>query len=226
MSNENIFSGTNNYRGAMVAQMADYYAKLRDEALVNIGMLVTLKIPKTENNIDEYSDYIDLQDTDYITKQTYIEPQFDKYVTTLSLLGQDMEKDYPLSINILSQEHMPRNTIIIIQEINSAFEALSREWRVLSTEIKQVGHIYTRQAFAVPARAYTSILGDVVFSHSEINAWISWYNIHEVIPDEIIVNTSNKVLINVSGCTVYKSYGIIDAYSETKAIVYKPQILD
>lgn len=223
---DNIFSGTNNYRSALVAHMADYYSALRDEALVNIGMLVTLKIPNIENNVDEYSDYLDLEDSDYTIKQTYIEPKFDSYVKTLSLLGQDMEGDYPLSIEIMTNEHMPRNTIIIIQEVNSAYEAISREWRVLSTEIKQVGHIYTRMAYAVPARSFRSILGDVIFASSTVEAKVNKVRIYKMNKEDIIVNASSEVMISVLNCNVYKSYGRIDSYTETKAVVYKPQILD
>lgn len=226
MSNENIFSGTNNYRGSLVGTSADYYASLRDEALVNIGMLVTIKVPKQENNIDEYSDFVDIEDEDYLIKHTYIQPQIDKYIRTLSLLGQDMENEYPLTINILSREHMPRNTIIVMQEINSAYESVSREWRVLSTEIKQVGHIYTRLAYAVPARSYTSILGDVIFCETNASSLVTNVHIHKNIDNEIIINASNRLISDVISVNIYKSYGLIDSFTETKAVVYRPQILD
>lgn len=226
MAQNNIFSSTNNYRGAVISQEADYLSALRDEALVNTGMYVTIKVPLRENNLDEYNDFIDLEDDDYEIRQTFIEPKFDKYVKTLSLLGQDMERDYPLSISILSKEHMPRNTIIVIQEINSAFEPLSREWRVLSTEIKQVGHIYTRIAYAVPARSYASISTEVVDFGLNAEAWVSGYTIIRVPDEQIIVDKVDKILFTVSNCNTYKSYGLINATTKMKAVVYKPQIID
>ena len=84
--------GIDNYRKALISQAADYIWIARDQALMLRGMYVTVLIPKEENNIDEYSDYKDTK-TDYVQIQTYIEPQFDKYILTLSLLGQDMERE-------------------------------------------------------------------------------------------------------------------------------------
>ena len=226
MSQNNIFSSTNNYRGAVIAQEAEYLSALRDEALVNTGMYVTIKVPLRENNLDEYNDFVDMEDDDYEIRQTFIEPKFDKYVKTLSLLGQDMERDYPLSISILSNEHMPRNTIIVIQEINSAFEALSREWRVLSTEIKQVGHIYTRIAYAVPARSYASIESDIVEFGFAGEAKVSGYSIVHVPDEQIIIDKVDTVLFTVDAFNTYKSYGLINATTKMKATVFKPQIID
>ena len=72
-----------------------------------------------------------------------------------------MERDYPLEVSIMSRLHLPRNSIIQIPEINSAGQPITREWRVLSTSIKQVGNIYTRTANCTPARTFEEITTDI-----------------------------------------------------------------
>lgn len=214
----------NNYRKALIEQASGYYWILRDEALMNKGMQVSILIPINENNINEYNDFID-ESENFKTIQTFIEPQFDKYVLTLSLLGQDMERDYPLEICIMSQIHLPRNSIIQMPEINSLGTPLVREWRVLSTEIKQQGNIYTRVAFATPVRSFEKMVTDIVEASSSFvfecdDGLITKDDDVWNIPIEINV-TGNLSVLN---CLVYEPYGVVECFNKQKIVVLQPTI--
>ena len=190
------------------------------------GMYVTVLIPKEENNIDEYSDYKDTK-TDYVQIQTYIEPQFDKYILTLSLLGQDMERDYPLEVSIMSRLHLPRNSIIQIPEINSAGQPITREWRVLSTSIKQVGNIYTRTANCTPARTFEEITTDIVEEYCRgtfevIDCTVTKDDEVWDIPIDIIGVGTLKVVDFV----YYEPYGLVECSNRHKFIIFQPTISD
>lgn len=214
----------NNYRKALIAQAADYFWIARDEALMNRGMYVTILIPKVENNVDEYSDFMD-ESEDYEQIQTFIEPQFDKYLMTLSLLGQDMERDYPLEISIMSQVNIPRNSIIQMPEINSANQPITREWRVLSTEIKQVGSIYTRIAHATPARTYESIQTDI--STLAVQSLFECTGCTVTKEEEtwnIPLEVSTAGLFEVIDCLFYEPYGVVECSNKVKITVLRPSI--
>lgn len=218
--------GIDNYRKALIAQAADYIWIARDQALMLRGMYVTVLIPKEENNIDEYSDYKDTK-TDYVQIQTYIEPQFDKYILTLSLLGQDMERDYPLEVSIMSRLHLPRNSIIQIPEINSAGQPITREWRVLSTSIKQVGNIYTRIANCTPARTFEEITTDIVEEYCRgtfevIDCTVTKDDEVWDIPIDIIGVGTLKVVDFV----YYEPYGLVECSNRHKFIIFQPTISD
>ena len=214
----------NNYRKSLIAQAADYFWIARDEALMNRGMYVTILIPKVENNVDEYSDFIDDKE-DYDQIQTFIEPQFEKYLMTLSLLGQDMERDYPLEISIMSQVNIPRNSIIQMPEINSANQPITREWRVLSTEIKQVGSIYTRIAHATPARSFENLTTDI----ASVNVVSEFECIGCTVTKDgetwdIPIEASTFGMLEVLDCVSYEPYGIVECSNASKIVVLIPSI--
>jgi hypothetical protein len=113
-------------------------------------MEVTIKIPIIENN---QQDYTDIELCEWETRKTFVEPEFTSYYQVLSIFGQSSEDTLPLTVHLLTNEHLPKNSRIVIEEINSAHELDAREWRVLSTEEKQIGNtIYSRIAYCVPAR--------------------------------------------------------------------------
>ena len=175
---------------------------------------------------NEYSDYKDTK-TDYVQIQTYIEPQFDKYILTLSLLGQDMERDYPLEVSIMSRLHLPRNSIIQIPEINSAGQPITREWRVLSTSIKQVGNIYTRTANCTPARTFEEITTDIVEEYCRgtfevIDCTVTKDDEVWDIPIDIIGVGTLKVVDFV----YYEPYGLVECSNRHKFIIFQPTISD
>ena len=218
--------GIDNYRKALIEQAADYIWIARDQALMLRGMYVTVFVPKDENSVDEYSDFID-DDTDYYQIQTYIEPQFEKYVMTLSLLGQDMERDYPLEVSIMSKVHLPRNSIIQIPEINSAGQPITREWRVLSTSIKQVGKIYTRTANCTPARTYEDLTTDIVEESCTGNLEVLDFTITPGdetwdLPIEVM-STGN---LSVVDFIFYEPYGLVECTNKHKFIIFQPTISD
>lgn len=218
--------GINNYRKALIEQAADYIWIARDQALMLKGMYVTVFIPKNENNIDEYSDFVDDSD-DYYQIQTYIEPQFDKYVMTLSLLGQDMERDYPLEVSIMSRVHLPRNSIIQIPEINSAEQPITREWRVLSTSIKQVGKIYTRTANCTPARTYEDLTTDIV--EEKCSGILEVLDCTVTKGEEvwdIPIDIMSTGTLSVVDYIFYEPYGLVECSNRHKFIIFMPKISD
>lgn len=218
--------GIDNYRKALIEQYADYMWIARDQALMMRGMYVTVLIPNEENDVDEYSDFVDSEDN-YHQIQTYIEPQFEKYIMTLSLLGQDMERDYPLEISIMSKLHLPRHSIIQIPEINSAEQPLTREWRVLSTSIKQVGKIYTRVANCTPARTYEELTTDIVEERgSGLLECLDCTVTKEEETWDIPIDVMCTGTLSVVDYIYYEPYGLVDCYNKQKIIVFQPTISD
>ena len=144
---------TFNYRSTIEAKQIDYLASLRDSAFFNLyGIQVEVRTPKVENNLDEYINYVD---DDWNILKSVVVPQFKEYRRILSMLGQTAESNYPLDILIPSALHLPQNSRIILNEYDSNENRISREWRVLSTESKQISNskTYARVAHCVPARA-------------------------------------------------------------------------
>lgn len=218
--------GVNNYRKALIEQYADYMWIARDQALMMRGMYVTVFVPNEENDIDEYSDFVSDREG-YHQIQTYIEPQFEKYLMTLSLLGQDMERDYPLEISIMSKVHLPRNSIIQMPEINSAEQPVTREWRVLSTSIKQVGKIYTRIANCTPARSYEELTTDII----EEGATALFEVLDCTVTKEeetwdIPIEVMGTGTLSVTDFIYYEPYGLVECANRQKIIIFQPTISD
>ena len=142
-----------NYRNVIEGKQIDYLAALRDSSFFNLyGIPAEVKIPKHENNLDEYINYVD---DEWDIQETVVVPKFTEYRSILSQLGQTAEDEYPLEILIPSGLHLPRNSRIVLDEYNSHENKIAREWRVLSTESKQLSNskTYTRIAYCAPARA-------------------------------------------------------------------------
>jgi hypothetical protein len=142
-----------NYRSEIEAAQIDYLASLRDSSFFNLyGIKVEIRTPKIENNLDEYINYVD---DEWNKLQSIVVPQFKEYRRILSMLGQTAESNYPLDILIPSALHLPQNSRIILNEYDSNENRIAREWRVLSTESKQISNskTYARVAHCVPARA-------------------------------------------------------------------------
>lgn len=147
-----------NYRSTFKGKQIDYLASLRDSAIYNLyGVRATARIPKIENNVDEYQNF---KDDEFDTQQIICVPEFTDYRQVLSQYGMSAEDnvDYPLDILIPSALHLPRNSRIILSEFDASENKVGREWRVLSTETKQLSNSksYTKVAHCVPSR--TSVL--------------------------------------------------------------------
>ena len=142
----------NNLRNSVVNPYAKYAGALRDCVIFqNYGIRVTVKIPRIENNLDIYNNFDD-EDIGWDTDEIMVVPKFKEYRLILSKLGQTAEENYPLEIAIPTNYHLPRDSRIILNEKNSEQEQVAREWRVLSTTLKQIDNTYTRLAACVPAR--------------------------------------------------------------------------
>ena len=180
----------------------------------NFGVPAQIKTPKVENNLDEYINYVD---DDFYTVDSVVVPKFQEYRTVLSQLGQTAEEDYPLEILIPSALHLPRNSRIILNEYDSGENKTSREWRVLTTEVKQLSNSksYTRIAYCVPARANIYITAkiepskNIVFYDDIINYQIynnlKAYSVNYVKVNEVNNRTEN-ITVNAAAeaCTYVK----------------------
>lgn len=175
MSRQESFNLRSSIEGAQV----DYLAALRDGALLDtFGLPVEIKVPKIENNLDEYINFVD---DDFYISRTVVVPNFDEYRTVLSQLGQTAEENYPLEVIIPSALHLPRNSRIVLSEYDANENKTSREWRVLSTEIKQLSNskTYSRIAYCVPARSTVQNTANVnpvccYVETSDVKGYVIW----------------------------------------------------
>lgn len=144
-----------NLRDAYITEYPEYASALRDEALFsNYGIKTLIKVPKIENNVDEYSNFVD---DDFIITTESIIPKFEQYRQNVSVEGMaadGTEGLYPLEVIIPTKLHLPKNSRIVLTEYNSNEFIIAREWTVLSTEMKQLSgsKTYSRVAYCVPAR--------------------------------------------------------------------------
>lgn len=170
-----------NLRDAYITDYAEYAAALRDEALFsNYGITVTVKRPKYENDVDEYSNFVD---EDFIESAETVIPLFDTYRQNVSAEGMSADGTeglYPLQIIIPTKLHLPKNSRLILNEYNSYEQKIAREWQVLSTEMKQLSNskTYTRVANCVPAR------GIIQKTSSVDNFYGNWYFVINAIPKD------------------------------------------
>lgn len=170
-----------NLREAYISDIAEYVAALRDESLFsNWGVKVLIRIPVddfgelNENNVDEFSNFVDVTWED--TTELVI-PLFKEYRQNQSENGMTADGTdglYPLEVLIPTKLHLPRNSRIIFSEYNSREEKIAREWTVLGTQMKQLSDskTYSRVANCVPSRQTTfeslnaEYLGTI---------WFDWY---------------------------------------------------
>lgn len=144
-----------NLRDAYITEYPEYASALRDEALFsNYGIKALIKVPKIENNVDEYSNFVD---DDFIITTESIIPKFEQYRQNVSVEGMaadGTEGLYPLEVIIPTKLHLLKNSRIVLTEYNSNEFIIAREWTVLSTEMKQLSgsKTYSRVAYCVPAR--------------------------------------------------------------------------
>lgn len=175
-----------NLRDAYITSYPEYAAALRDEALFsNYGIKALIKTPKIENNVDEYSNFVD--DDFEVTTESII-PKFEQYRQNVSVEGMaadGTEGLYPLEVLIPTKLHLPKNSRIVLTEFNSKEFMIAREWTVLSTEMKQLSgsKTYSRVAYCVPARQ--SIHRTAEF---EELYGIFYFDINKVI-DKVVTNT-------------------------------------
>jgi len=144
-----------NLRDAYITSYPEYASALRDEAIFsNFGIKALVKVPKIENNVDEYSNFVD---DDFIITTESVVPKFEQYRQNVSVNGMaadGTEGLYPLEVLIPTKLHLPKNSRIVLTEFDSNEYVLAREWVVLSTEMKQLSgsKTYSRVAYCVPAR--------------------------------------------------------------------------
>ena len=204
-----------NLRESLISPQAEYLRSLRDEALFsNFGTQVLIKIPADENgnilenNVDEYSNFVDVH---WIDTTETVMPLFNEYRQVVSDEGMSAdgyEGVYALEVIIPSQLHLPKNSRIILNEYDMKEYKIAREWWVLSTEVKQLSDskTYSRVAKCVPARRdlYNNIetaQGTIWFDYgtddliidkdTNLRAWgIIWF------PRTVIDNTKIKKIIH------------------------------
>ena len=196
-----------NLRDAYITEYPTYAAALRDEAIFsNYGIKALIKTPKIENNVDEYSNFVD-DDFDITTE--VIVPKFEQYRQNVSVEGMSADGTqglYPLEVLIPTKLHLPKNSRIVLTEYNSNEYIIAREWTVLSTEMKQLSgsKTYTRVAYCVPARQtiHRTTDFDKVYG-------IFYFNINSI--TNKIINTSLRahtcIYFNVKPVTLRRGFG-------------------
>lgn len=195
-----------NLRDAYITEYPEYAAALRDEALFsNYGIKALIKVPKYENNVDEYSNFVD--DDFEITTESIV-PKFEQYRQNVSVEGMaadGTEGLYPLEVLIPTKLHLPKNSRIILTEYNSKEFIVAREWTVLSTEMKQLSgsKTYTRVAYCTPSRhtIHRTLEFDPLYS-------ILYYNIHPVrdITKHKNIRATGCLFFDISSVSVDKSF--------------------
>ena len=169
-----------NLRDSYITQQPEYHAAIRDEALFsNYGIKVLIRIPSysddafdlNENNVDEFSNFVDI--IWYDTTEVVI-PLFKEYrqnVNENGMAADGTDAIFPLEVIIPSKLHLPKNSRIIFTEYNSREEQISREWEVLGTQMKQLSgsKTYSRIANCVPARQGS-------FNTEELSKGTIWFD--------------------------------------------------
>ena len=180
-----------NLRDSFITDISEYQGALRDEVLFsNFSLRVLVRIPREENAVDEYSNFVDVG---WIETTESVVPLFKDYRDNVSAEGMTAEQSelYPLQILIPSKLHLPKFSHIIFTEYNSREEKIAREWQVLSTQMKQLsnGKTYSRIAFCVPARKETWNITNIKES-SLPGIILFWYN--DIDENSIIIDTDLK----------------------------------
>ena len=205
---ENNFSSYN-LRDAYITDIVDYLAVLRDESIFsNYGIKALIRIPSDkdgnilENNIDEYSNFVDKY---WIDITETVVPKFTAYRQNISQYGMSadgIDGLYPLEVIIPSKLHLPRNSRIIFTEYNGFDDKIAREWVVLSTLQKQLSasKTYSKVANCVPARegSYDNCemaIGNIYFDYS-INNLLKTKKIHSLNIIWFDVNLIDKNSVN------------------------------
>lgn len=180
-----------NLRDSFITDNASYLADLRDEVLFsNWSIRALIRIPAKENEVDEYSNFVDVG---WIETTESVVPLFKDYRDNVSIEGMTAEQSelYPLQVLIPSKLHLPKFSHIIFTEYNSREEKIAREWQVLSTQMKQLSNskTYSRVAWCVPARKETWNITVVNNFAIPANIWF-WYN--EIPEEGIIIDKTLK----------------------------------
>ena len=132
--------------------------------------------------------------------------------------------NYPLDILIPSALHLPQNSRIILNEYDSNENRIAREWRVLSTDSKQISNskTYARVAHCVPARAniYKTTKPCSVECYAEFEPLIDY----KVVKDLDIIST-NYVYVSITPKEKEKTISDINATCRQKWTVKLPSIL-
>lgn len=201
-----------NLRDTYITSYPDYAARLRDEAIFsNYGIKAIVKTPKIENNVDEYSNFVD---DDFIITTESIVPKFEQYRQNVSVEGMSADGTeglYPLEVLIPTKLHLPKNSRIVLTEYNSNEHLIAREWTVLSTEMKQLSgsKTYSRIAYCVPARQSIHRTGEFDKMYG-----IFYYNIHPVVEKVKTRDLRALTTFYFDHSTVHLTKAVIINYAE------------
>ena len=137
---------------------AAYQASLRDKYIENTGIEVTIYKPNSENQLDAFGDQ-DTNNAARVESQIVVVPHFKDYYQIIDILGENVENDLPLEVQIKTTEHLPIDTLIQIPLPNKYAEegegVQAMMWRVLSVEQKHLDTGYSKVAKCVPSRDNT-----------------------------------------------------------------------
>ena len=127
----------------------DYLAALRNNVIDTEGIQTKIRRPSQENAINYYGDFIH----DYLPEDDIsVAPQYNKYYAVIDVLGYCVEPELPLEALVKTTDYVPNDSVIKIGVRSLSGEVQLRWWRVLSTEVKHIEHVYARVAKLSPVR--------------------------------------------------------------------------
>ena len=211
-----------NLRDSYVNNQVEYLAALRDSVIFdNYGVQVLVRVPVDEfdevldNNIDEYSNFVN---DNWIETTETVVPLFEEYRQVLSEAGMTADGTdavWPLSVQLPSKLHLPRDSRIIFNEYDCKEQGISREWVVLGTVMKQLSgsKTYTRIANCVPSR-------QVLVNQAATYEGTVWFDYKQLAPtlDNSIRAQGTMWYVNVPILSV-KIYDTIDDESDSSSDV-------
>jgi hypothetical protein len=133
-------------------RLTSYQSEFRDKYIDYQGILATIEIPTSEDELDSFGDI--RKDIPRITSEIKVIPRYDIYHQVINLLGgADIEQDLPLELIVKDSDYIPNDSLITLPICRPNDSGTSDErWKVISSEIKYLENMYTRLVKCVPHR--------------------------------------------------------------------------
>lgn len=132
--------------------LTGYQSAVRDKYVDFHGILATIEIPVSEDQLDSFGDL--RKDIVRTTSQIKVVPRYNQYHDIVNLLaGADIEQELPLEIIAKNSDYIPNDSIITLPTCKPDDSGTTdEEWKVISSEIKYLEKMYTRIVKCVPNR--------------------------------------------------------------------------
>jgi hypothetical protein len=126
-----------------------------------MGVLTKIRRPDVENSINYYGDFV----SSYLPEDDItVVPQYNKYYQVIDILGYCVEPELPLEALVKTTDYVPNDSVIKIGVRSLSGDIQNRWWRVLSTEVKHIEHVYARVAKLSPVREPIGVAASVAIN--------------------------------------------------------------